>query len=234
MAGYQGTATRGQHLEALAAAIEAERREVLTTVRGAIVAYDPVTQRASVQPLMTARFGDETLRAPVLESVPVMQPRGGGYAAHFPLKAGDPVTLHVFSRGHDRALADGSDANLRPGRMHELSDAVAYPGGHADTQALAGMNGQGAHFGSDDGKRGIQARDDGTTAVVGGPDGGDKLRVDAAGRVDLTANGESLLAIIREFLVIFRDHTNQTLPLDGVWAMAASQLIARIDGMKAS
>lgn len=234
MAGHQGTSTRRNPAEALFAATEAERREVNTTLDGTIVSYDRSTQRAKVQPKLERRFGDKVLKAPVLEEIKIVQQNGGGFGVHVDLKAGDPVTVHVRQRSVDKSQTEGGDANGAPGRMHDLSDAIAYPGGGEDSKVMTNMPAGGAHFGKSDGKSGLQARADGSSAIVGGPNGSDKFVVSATGKIDMKSeSGDSLLDIIREFLVTFRDHRNSGQPLDAPYVSAANVLIAKIDGMKA-
>lgn len=234
MAGFQGTSTRKNGHEALSAAIEAERREINTVLDGTIVSYDRATQMATIQPKLKRKFGDKELTAPPLEKIKVVQAKGGGHGVHVDLAAGDPVTLHFRQRNTDTSQTDGGDAEGAPGRMNDLSDAVAIPGGGPDSAVQTNMPAGGAHFGSNDGKKGIQTRADGSSAIVGGPSGADKLVVSAAGKVDLKSeSGDSLLQIIRDFLVAFRDHTNGGAPMAAPFIATANALIGKIDGMKA-
>lgn len=234
MAGNQGTSTRRNPAEALFAAIESERREINTTLDGTIVSYDRSTQRATVQPKLERSYGEKTLKAPELQEIKVAMPGGGGYGVHYDLNPGDPVVLHVRQRSVDTSQTDGSDANGAPGRMHDLSDAIAYPGGGDDAKTMDNMPAGGAHFGKKDGKQGLQTRGDGSSAIVGGPNGSDKFVVNAAGKIDMKSeSGDSLLQIIRDFLIAFRDHTNGGAPMAAPFIATANTLIAKIDGMKA-
>lgn len=232
MAGNQGTSTRRNPAEALFAAIESERREINTTLDGTVVSYDRATQRATVQPKLERKFGDNNLKAPELQEIKVAMPGGGGYGVHYDMKAGDPVVLHVRQRSVDTSQTDGSDANGAPGRMHDLSDAIAYPGGGPDSNTMDNMPAGGAHFGKKDGKQGLQTRGDGSSALVGGPSGSDKLTVSAAGKVDLKGeNGDSLFQIIRDLATTFRNHTNTGAPVDSPYVAAANAIIARLDAI---
>lgn len=232
MAGHQGTSTRRNPAEALFAATEAERREINTTLDGSIVAYDRATQRAKIQPKLERRFGDKTLKAPVLEEIKIVQQNGGGFGVHVDLQPGDPVTVHFRQRSVDQSQTDGSDANGAPGRMHDLSDAIAYPGGGEDAKVMTNMPAGGAHFGSKDGMSGLQTRAGGSSAIVGGPSGSDKLTVSAAGKIDLKGeNGDSLFQIIRDLAEVFRNHTNAGDPLDSPYIVAADAIIARLDAI---
>jgi len=231
MAGNQGTSTRRNPAEALFAAIESERREINTTLDGTIVSYDRATQRAVVQPKLERKYGDKTLKAPQLQEIKVAMPGGGGYGVHYDLQPGDPVVLHVRQRSVDTSQTDGSDANGAPGRMHDLSDAIAYPGGGEDPKVMTSMPKGGAHFGSTDGKKGMQTRANGTTALVGG-DGTDAVTVGPDGKVDVKGpNGGSLLQIIRDLATTFRNHTNTGAALDSPYVAAADAIIARLDAI---
>ncbi|MCO5092065.1 Gp138 family membrane-puncturing spike protein [Bosea sp. (in: a-proteobacteria)] len=232
MAGHQGTSTRKNPVEGLFAATEAERREINTTLDGTIVSYDRATQRATIQPKLERKFGDKTLKAPPLQEIKVVQQNGGGFGVHVDLKPGDPVTVHFRQRSVDKSQTDGTDTNGSPGRMHDLSDAIAYPGGGEDSKIMTNMPAGGAHYGSSDGKSGLQARAGGSSAIVGGPNGSDKLTVSAAGKVDLKGeNGDSLFQIIRDLAQVFRNHTNTGAPLDSPFVAAADAIIARLDAI---
>lgn len=233
MAGYQGTSTRKNAHEGLVSVIEAEAREINTTVDGTIVSYDRATQRAKIQPRLERKFGDKTLKAPVLEEVKLVMPGGGGYVSHYDLKAGDPVTVHFRQRSVDKSQTEGGDANGNPGRMHDMSDAIAIPGGGEDAKVATNMPAGGAHYGASDGKKGMQVRADGSTALVGGPGGKDAVKVKPTGQVDITGpNGDSVLDILREALVLIRDHLNGGFPVDSGTQSKANALIAKLGGIQ--
>ncbi len=234
MAGFQGTSTRRSGHEALAAVIEAERREIVTTFDATIVSYDRATQMATIQPKLKRKFGDKELTAPPLEKIKIVQPKSAGGGVHVDLSPGDPVIAHARMRNTDTSQTEGGDANAAPGRMHDMSDSVAYPGGGPDSSVQTNMPAGGVHFGGNDGKSGVQRRADGSTAIVGGPSGGDKFTVTAAGKIDMKSeSGDSLLDIVRAALVLIKDHLNGGAAPDAGTQAAAVALIAKIDGMKA-
>ena len=234
MAGFQGTSTRRDGHEALAAAIDAERREIITTFDATIVSYDRATQMATIQPKLKRKFGDTALAAPPLEKIKIVQPKSKGGGVHVDLQPGDPVVAQARMRNADTSQTDGSDADAAPGRMHDLSDAVAYPGGGPDASVQANRPAGGGHVGGNDGKSGSQRRAEGSTAIVGGPSGSDKFTVSAAGKIDMKSeSGDSLLDIVRAALVLIKDHLNAGAPTDSGTQAAATALIAKIDGMKA-
>jgi hypothetical protein len=234
MAGYQGTSTRRSGHEALAAVTEAERREMVTTYDAVIVSYDRATQTATIQPKLKRQFGDKTLTPPPIEKIRISMPAGGGFGAHYDMKPGDPVVAHARMRNTDTSQTDGSDADGAPGRMHDFSDSIAFPGGGPDTVMMENMPAGGAHYGATDGKKGMQVRADGSTAIVGGPGGGDKFKIGPDGKIDMVGeSGDSVLDIIKSALLLIKSHLNGGAPTDSATQAAADVLIAKIDGMKA-
>lgn len=231
MSGYQGTATRHDAMEALGAMIEAERRDMRIVVAGEVVSYDKSTQTATIKPRLKQKFGDKTLEAPDLVSVPVQFQRGGGFVIHKPMKAGDEVTLLMHDRSLDTSADDASNADGHPGRMNDLSDAVAVPASYSKPKQMAGLP-DGLHVGSEDGKSGLRVGDDKSVALHGGPDGGQKLKIDpASGKLDMTANGESLVAILRDTLVLFRDHLNGAAGMPAGNISSVNAIISRLNAM---
>lgn len=231
MAGHQGTSTRNQPMESLAGAIEAERRAMLTTLHGKVVSYDAKRQKATIKPSLTHSIDGETIQAPDLLEVPVAHPRGGGTILHTRLKAGDEVLLHVAARALDDPVEGGQAASSHPGRMHNISDAIAVPASISKSAELASMPTDGEHFGSTDGKRGMRINDDGSTVLHGGADGGQKFKIDASGKLDLQNGGESLMAIMRDLTTAFRDHLNAAAPMDAMSISTANAILARLNNL---
>jgi hypothetical protein len=233
MAGYQGTSTRRDDIEAFASGSESDRRDLVTSVKGVIVTYDAASQTATVKPAYRQKIGGKMMDAPDLIKVPVQHPRGGGYAIHMPVKPGNAVTLTAMMRPLDGWQADGSAHDGAPGLMHDWSNMVAVPGGEPDTKPLPAAVTGGYWGGSEDGKKGVSVEDGGKVALRGGPGGTDKLVITPTGKVDLKGeNGDGLMAIIRDLATIYRDHVNATQPMDAPDILAANAIIARIDAIK--
>ena len=188
MAGYQGTSTRRDQSEFLAALPESERGEINTTAVGTVVSYDTKTQTATVQPKLAMNIGGQAIRAPELMSVPVQHARAGGTIIHKPLKKGDEVTLHFSQRPLDEAIEDGKDQPNNRGRMNSLSDAVAVPTAHSKGKQLANLPSDRMHIGTEDGKSGFQMKEDGA--------------------FDIVRNGDSLFKLLMDLTAAFRDHMN--------------------------
>lgn len=140
------------------------------------------------------------------------QPRGGGFAFHAPIKAGDQVDLIFYSRPLGQSHTDGEGSDHAPGRMNDISDAVAFPGGSGDTNRMSGLPNDRMHFGTENGQAGMQIKPDGTLDIVKG--------------------GDSVLAIMKDFVTLFMNHHNLGAPLDE--AAEASAILTRINQMKAT
>ncbi|MEP9376213.1 Gp138 family membrane-puncturing spike protein [Aquabacter sp. CN5-332] len=234
MAGYQGSSTRRSLQEAIAAIIEAERRDMFTALPARVTAYDPGKQNGGMQPALKQTFGDQELTAPELQSVPLLHPRGGGFGIHFPMQAGDPVTLLFAGRSRDAFQSEGQSISNAPGRMHDLSDAVAIPGGYPDDAPMTGVNGTDFFAGSNDGKKGAKVTPGGKVSLTGGASGADKVIISAEGKIDLKGEtGDSLLQIFRDFMVVFNAHLNGGAAVDSAYQAQVTALIAKLDGIKA-
>lgn len=108
--------------------------------------YDPSTQRADLRPVVPAvippRDDDSDAPAlealPVLPSVPILWPRGGGRFLHFPLSPGDGVLVVVTDTDLSAWLRTG-ESNGDPGNTaaHSLTGAVGIPGLASRARALS-------------------------------------------------------------------------------------------------
>lgn len=126
------------------AILNAIKASTMADLRVAIPArverYDPGTQTIDAQPLVQDSYTDEngervTENLPVVTSVPVIFPGGGGFRLVFPLQQGDTVLLVFNDRALDAWQSGGNLATPADDRRHELTDAVAIPGLHADNAA---------------------------------------------------------------------------------------------------
>lgn len=213
MAGHQGTSTRRDPNEFLAALNESERADIYTNGKGVVVSYDAKTQTAEIQPKLSMVIGGETVRAPTLQKVPISHTRANGMMIHIPLKVGDEVDIDYSHRSLDEAVEDGKDqvAN-RAGRMHSLSDATARPAAHSKGKQLANLPSDRMHLGSEDGKSGLQIKEDGS--------------------FDMVRNGDSLWKVIEDLATAFRDHMNGTAQNDK--KAEAQAILDRVAKIKAT
>lgn len=115
-------------------ATESALEEILTWVPGRVVRYDAATQQVDVQPIPKDRHFDEAgntvvTTRPVVPSVPVAFPGGGGLTITFPIAVGDVVVLLFSGVSIDKWTRSGSDAEHDPEThaRHSPTDAVAIP-----------------------------------------------------------------------------------------------------------
>lgn len=114
---------------AVDAATESRLKELHTCLPAFIVAFDPSTQTASVQPAIRRIFTDKgAVNLPLCVDVPVIFPSGGGFHLTFPVAAGDDCILWFSERAIDNWHFDGGLADPAEYRMHDLSDAIAFVG----------------------------------------------------------------------------------------------------------
>jgi hypothetical protein len=120
--------------ELLRRVLEARLLDLHVALPGRVERYDAAQEVADVRPMLrraipSAETGEAVLETlPVIPSVPVCWPSGGGCAMTFPLAVGDPVEL-VFQDfdldAYRRSGGDLSDPGVRS--AHGLSGAVAIP-----------------------------------------------------------------------------------------------------------
>lgn len=121
--------------EVIRLAMEHRIGDLHVAIPAKVVEYDNASQTASVQPLLQSstlapdgkEIGPDTL--PIVQQVPVVFPRAGGFFISFPVQEGDHVLLVMCERSIDRFMyGDGDVTDPVDLRMHHLADAVAYPG----------------------------------------------------------------------------------------------------------
>lgn len=118
--------------ELISRAITSRLLDVHTSLPGAVVSYDNASQTVSVKPLVdrAIKLRGKKLKTeslPILENVPVLFPRGGGFALTFPLLPGDGVTL-VFSEAAWYAWREILTSEPGDLRRFSISYPVAIPG----------------------------------------------------------------------------------------------------------
>jgi len=129
-------------IEAGALTVFAERGQ---SMPARVITYDRLTQRAQVQPAISIARGDldgdgliDFTELPVVDDVPVIWPRGGGFSLHLPLGPGDWVLLIIASRSLDDWMARG-ETGVEPAdlRLGALQDAIAIPGMFPNPEPLS-------------------------------------------------------------------------------------------------
>lgn len=98
-----------------------------TNLPGEIVEYDPKTQMAVVQPLIT---DSDNLRMPPVDRVPVIFPSGGGAVMSFPIKKGEKcwISYSMFPISEWLGTDGKQPIKKNLSRSHHINECVAYVG----------------------------------------------------------------------------------------------------------
>jgi len=136
----QRTPTLDQVITRAIKAWTGERAQVFVAQ---VTSYDRTTQRAEVQPVNRAYYGDEETGeyrdwSGVLFDVPVVMPSFGQWVITADLVAGDYVLCIVSTRSIDEwKVNGGTGIDAQDERLCMLDDAVAIPGLWPNADALS-------------------------------------------------------------------------------------------------
>jgi hypothetical protein len=175
--------TRSPSLEeVLRAALDQGIADVHTSLPGKVEKYDPATQKADIKPLLKKTTinedGTELVEElPIITDVPVMFPRAGGYFISFPVQQGDFVLLVIVERSIDKYMAgQGEDTDPVDLRMHDLTDAVAFPGLYPFAKPIKDSNGNDLVLGQDEKGSQLVIKDGGAVEITF--DGGNTIKLE--------------------------------------------------------
>lgn len=110
---------------------------VHTCLPGIVKAYEPSTNKATIQPALNKAYASGTMDMPLLENVPIMFPKN----IFFPVNEGDYVLLLFAERAIDLWLSVGGQVTPTDPRKFNLSDAIAIPGLEPFTTDFSSNNG---------------------------------------------------------------------------------------------
>ena len=83
----------------------------------------------TIQPSIKRTFvNGQVLPLTALKNVPVRFPRGGGYSVRYPIAVGDSGLAVISERSLDIWKLQGGTVDPKDNRLHNLSDAVFFPG----------------------------------------------------------------------------------------------------------
>ena len=111
-------------------ALDTQQSKIWTTIPAIVVDVNFDSQTLSAQPAIQAVVRDKNnntsnVTLPILINVPIMFPRGGGFAITLPVTAGDEVLIVFSSRCIDSWWQSGGIGAQVEQRMHDLSDGFA-------------------------------------------------------------------------------------------------------------
>ena len=135
---------------------ESHAAELHTGMPARVVSYDASAQRADVRPVVQRTVprvdgGTHLEDLPVIRSVPVIWPGGGGFAIHCPLAAGDDVYLLIPEQDPQAFLESGSPGAPIDHRRHHLAGAFALPVVRHRARAISGAGANELLIGRDGG-----------------------------------------------------------------------------------
>ena len=154
--------------ESVATQIQAEKENQLGEIPGKIIAFDPATQTATIQPLYKPRHNGQPVDMPELLEVPVRMPRAGNGADTFPIQKDNIVTLRPQMRSSEN-YHTGEDYTPSDSRSFNLSDMEAYlDGGESLSNPIPNFDAENRHIRFDpEGQYGIRGSADGKIKIEG-------------------------------------------------------------------
>lgn len=112
-------------------------------VPGRIQSFDATKKTAAITLLFATELPDgTTVTYPIIVDCPVFTNQGGGGSFQAPIASGDPCLVVFADRNIDAWFKTGSNAvpfdqvGGKPGRMHDLSDGMAFVGFNSLADAL--------------------------------------------------------------------------------------------------
>ncbi|GHU69740.1 hypothetical protein FACS1894184_14230 [Clostridia bacterium] len=131
---------------------------------GIVTEVDVKKQTLKVQPAIMEKIKDKDTGEekdqplPVLEDVPIVWPRAGGFSMIMPINPGDEVFLIVADRCIDNWWQSGGIQPQATVRAHDLSDTFAIPGCWSQPRKVSGFPPTGARLQTDDSSTWVEVR----------------------------------------------------------------------------
>lgn len=127
--------------EIIRRALDSRVQDLWTTFPAKVLEYDAATQTVEVQPqirrpLPTEDGAIDFEDLPILPNLPVLFPRGNGYAITWPISPGDFVWIHVCTNATGNWRRTGEVADPGDVRTHSLGSAFAVPGAAPNSATL--------------------------------------------------------------------------------------------------
>jgi len=160
-------------------ALDTQQSKMWTAIPAIVVDVDLSAQTLSAQPSIQAVVRDKdnkttNVTLPVLINVPIVFPRGGGFALTLPVAAGDEVLIVFASRCIDAWWQSGGVGVQVEQRMHDLSDGFAILAPTSQPKKLSGVS-----------STSVQVRNEAGTTYV---------EIDSSGKIKLVSPSEVKVA----------------------------------------
>lgn len=93
----------------------------------------------NAQPLLKRRFtNNSVIEMPIIQKVPVINPRGADFSIKLPVAAGDKGLILFAERSIDSWVVSGGMTDPQDIRTHDYSDAIFLPGLYGTNDVLPG------------------------------------------------------------------------------------------------
>jgi len=138
--------------------------DIRVSIPGIIQSFDPIEQTVSVKIAIRERYIDEDLvitniEMPMLEDVPIVIPRAGGYAITLPVQKGDECLLVFSDMCIDAWFSNSGVQNQIESRRHDLSDAYAIIGAYSQPRRLSNYSTDSLEIRNETGSAKIKLKD---------------------------------------------------------------------------
>ncbi len=147
-------------------------KEINCAKVGVIKSFDATLQEVSVQVAFQQVTsiqpdGTRTLAEyPLLLRVPVYFPSGGGFTLTFPIAVGDECLVVFNDRQIDNWVVNGAGLPPSIGRLHDISDGIAFVGLRSNPRALDSVSTTTTQLRSDNGTTLVEVAGGGVVRVV--------------------------------------------------------------------
>lgn len=137
------------------AALRGMMSELWSALPGIVESVDLERQTVTVQPATKSRIrlDDGTYTSvplPLLPDVPIVFPRGGGFALTFPIQPGDECLVIFADRCIDAWWQSGEVQEQADLRQHDLSDGIAIFGPCSQPRKLSDVSADSVQLRSED------------------------------------------------------------------------------------
>ncbi|MFE8048133.1 Gp138 family membrane-puncturing spike protein [Brenneria goodwinii] len=161
-------------------------RDVMTTIPGHIMAYNPVKQRAQVQCGIQRKLGGRYVNVPIIINVPVRFSGTADWVMFHDLPAGTEGLVHFAKQSIDAWIDQGGIVAPTDERHFSADDAFFSPGYRSLKTAIPDLPTSGIGMSNRNGSVRIHLTDDGITLTCGSV----SLTVSLEG---VTTNGKTTL-----------------------------------------
>ena len=175
--------------EAMRLVLDGRLSGLWTSIPGIVTKVDLTACTCEVQPAIQGTVEDENgnktlVNLPLLVDVPIFFASAGNFALTFPLAVGNEVIVVFAARCIDAWWQWGGVQRPMEARMHDLSDAFAFPARLSQPVKLTNISGTAAQLRTVDGTTYLELAADGKVKILGDVEIEGDVEID--GNLDVT------------------------------------------------